>query len=138
MNRPLLIAGALLFLLGLLQGGIVDWFTNPRMALSAHLTAVQSGTAIMVAGGIWSAVSLPQRTEAISRWSIIASMFGLWLGLSLSAATGASEVLPMAGAGYGADAAAEMLVSALVLGSSGLMILGWALLLIGLIRKAAN
>ena len=135
MDKVLLVAGALLFLLGLLQGGVVDLFTNPRMALSAHLTAVQSGTAMMVAGGIWSAVTLGSGRAAIARWSIVGGMFGLWLALSLSAATGASDALPMAGAGYSASPGMETLVTAMVLASSAAMVVGWALLLLGLVRS---
>ena len=134
-DRPLLVAGALLFLFGLLQGAAIDLFVNPRMALSAHLTAVQSGTAVMVVGAIWSAVSLSLRIAAVSRWSIILGMFGLWTGLTLAAATGASAALPMAGEGYEAEPMIETLVSAMVLGSSGLTILGWLLLVAGLVNS---
>ena len=135
MDRTLLVAGALLFLFGLLQGGVIDRFENPRMALSAHLTAVQSGMAMMIVGGIWAAVTLGPRLAAITRWSIAASMFGLWAGLTLSAATGAGRALPIAGSNYAADAQTETVVEAIVLGSSGLMIAGWGLLVAGLIRS---
>ena len=135
MDKVLLVAGALLFLIGLLQGGLVDVFTNPRMALSAHLTAVQSGTAMMVAGGIWSAVTLSPLMAAIARWGIVGGIFGLWLALTLSAATGASDALPMAGAGYSASPGMETLVAAMVLASSAAIVVGWALLLLGLVRS---
>ena len=124
MDKVLLVAGALLFLFGLLQGRVVDLFTNARMALSAHLTAVQSGTAMMVAGGIWSAVTLSSRLAAIARWGIAGGMFGLWLALTLSAATGASGALPMAGAGYSASPGMETLARAMVLASSAAMVVG--------------
>ncbi|MFM9829641.1 MAG: hypothetical protein ACKVOB_13020 [Sphingomonas sp.] len=132
--RSLVAAGALLFLIGLLQGAIVHLFANPRMALSAHLTAVQSGMALMIAGAIWSAVSLDLALGRGARWLIITGMYGLWVGLTLSAATGASAALPIAGAGHHAGDLAETIVSALVLGSSGLITLGWLLLVVGLIR----
>ena len=135
MDKVLLVAGAGLFLAGLLQGGIVDRFTNPRMALSAHLTAVQCGTALMVVGGIWQAVSLSRPFAAFARWSIIAGMVGLWAGLTLAAVSGASRVLPIAGAGFAAEPATETLVAALILLSSGAMIGGWLVLLVGLVRS---
>lgn len=137
-DKALLVAGALLFVLGLLQGALVQSFLNPRMALSAHLTAVQSGTAIMVAGAVWRAVALGQLFTAIARWAIIAGMFGLWVGLTMSAMTGASQSLPIAGAGHSASAATETMVSAIVLGSSGLMTLGWVLVLVGFLRWKAR
>lgn len=134
-QRSLLIAGATLFLVGLLQGAVVQSFTNPRMALSAHLTAMQSGMAMMIAGIIWTALDLNQAAAKLAKWAIIAGMFGLWLGLTAAAATGASRILPIAGAGHQAEATVETFVSFAVLGGSALMTLGWLLLVIGLIRS---
>jgi (hydroxyamino)benzene mutase len=133
-QRQLVIVGALLFLIGLLQGAVVPMFTNPRMALSAHLTAVQSGTAVMVAGMVWSSATLSPALERVARWAIIGGLYGLWTGLTLSAATGASQTLPIAGAGYSASAAVEAGVSALVLLSSVVIVLGWGLFVVGLLR----
>ncbi len=133
-QRSLVLAGAVLFLFGLVQGAAVQGFANPRLALSAHLTAVQSGLALMIAGVVWAGLSLPPRLETIARFTIIVGMFGLWVGLTLAAATGASEVLPIAGAGHGAGRTMEQVVAVLVLGSSGLMTLCWLLFVVGLIR----
>ena len=135
MIRSLILAGAILFLIGLLQGVVVQSFANPRMALSAHLTAVQSGMALMIVGAIWSAVSLNGALAKAAQWAIVVGMYGLWLGLTLSAATGASETLPIAGAGHRAIATTETAVSTIVLGSSGLMTVGWLLFVVGLIRS---
>ncbi len=134
-QKVLIVAGAALFLLGLLQGAAVPAFANPRMALSAHLTAVQSGMALMIVGIVWSAVTLRPRTRAGARSAIVIGMYGLWIGLTAAAATGASKDLPIAGAGHSADATIEQVVSAIVLGSSGLMTLGWIVFLAGLIRS---
>jgi hydroxylaminobenzene mutase len=134
-QKQLVVAGAILFLLGLLQGAAVGQFANARMALSAHLTAVQSGMALMIAGVIWPAVTLPRGLAVLARWATILSMYGLWCGLTMSAATGASEALPMAGAGYSAGPKIELAVTTLVFGSSGLMTLGWLLVVVGLLRR---
>lgn len=133
-QRTLIAAGAILFLFGLLQGAVIQSFANPRMALSAHLTAVQSGMALMIAGVAWQAASLGQRVAATAKWAIIAGMFGLWVGLTLSAATGASNSLPIAGADYGASDLTETLVSTVVLGSSASMTMGWGIFVVGLVR----
>lgn len=133
-SKALVVAGATLFLLGLIQGAAVQLFANPRMALSAHLTAVQSGMALMVVGVVWPVVSLSAALLKACQWSIILGMYALWVGLTLSAATGASEVLPIAGAGHDADRLTETVVTVIVLGSSGLMTLGWLFFTIGLIR----
>ena len=132
--RSLAIAGGTLFLAGLLQGAAVDLFANPRMALSAHLDAVQSGMAVMIAAAFWSATRWGERTEATARWTLAAGMVGLWLGITLAAMTGASEALPMAGAGFSAKPIAEVIVTALIFASSAALTIGWTLFLIGLVR----
>jgi (hydroxyamino)benzene mutase len=133
-QQTLVVAGALLFLFGLLQGAVVQNFLNPRMALSAHLTAVQSGMAMMIAGALWTAADLRLTSSNIARWAIIVGMFGLWVGLTASAATGASNNLPIAGAGHSAAERTEHLVSTAVLGGSVLMTIGWSIFVIGLLR----
>lgn len=140
-STTLIIAGAILFLIGLLQGAIVQSFLNPRMALSAHLTAVQCGMALMIVGVVWPGVALSDRFDPAARWMIIVGMYGLWFGLTLSAAAGAGVSLPIAGAGYRAGAGIEIAVSTLVLGSSGMMTFGWLLFVAGLMRamrRSAN
>lgn len=133
-QRMLVVAGAVLFLFGLLQGAAVQSFVNPRMALSAHLTAVQCGMALMIAGAVWAAVDLGPAVADIARWSIVIGMYGLWFGLTASAASGASSVTPIAGAGHSADKTTETVISIAVLGGSGLMSIGWMLFVFGLIR----
>ena len=133
--KSLVVAGAWLFLLGLLQGVAVSMFANPRMGLSAHLTAVQSGTALMVLGAVWSIAVWPEKVEMLSFWTTLVGTYGLWLGLTLAAATGASEALPMAGKGFSASQTIELGVSGVVMISGGLMIVGWLLFLIGAIRS---
>jgi hypothetical protein len=87
----------------------------------------------MVTGALWSLVALKEALDCLARWAIFLGMWGLWLGLSLSAAAGTSEGLPMAGAGYRADPLVEEIVSAIVLGTSAMMTVGWALFLWGLL-----
>lgn len=130
--RALVVAGTLLFLLGLLQGLAVPIFGNPRMALSAHLTAVQSGIALMILGAVWSIAVWPEKRQKLSFGTTVTGMYGLWLGLTLAAATGASDALPIAGQGHGAGRSIENAVSALVAVSGGLMIIGWLLFLIAI------
>ncbi len=133
-QRTLIQAGAVLFLLGLLQGAVVQDFANPRMALSAHLTAVQCGTALMVTGAVWRWASLSPLFSGLARWAIIAGMYVLWVGLTGAAITGANSILPIAGAGFGAGATAEMLVATAVLGGSVAMTAGWLVFVAGLFR----
>lgn len=132
--RMPILAGAILFLLGLIEGALVQSFLNPRMALSAHLTAVQSGMALMIFGLVWRWVALSSLWSAVARWSVVGGIYALWLGLTLSAATGAGDSLPIAGAGYDAGPLAQTTVSVLVLGGSAAMTVGWSLFVVGLVR----
>jgi hydroxylaminobenzene mutase len=134
-QRTLVVAGALLFFLGLLQGAFVQSFLNPRMALSAHLTAVQSGMAMMIVGALWTSADLRPTFSNIARWAIVIGMFGLWAGLTASAMTGASNNLPIAGAGHSAAQPTENVVSIAVLGGSVLMTIGWSIFVLGLVRE---
>jgi (hydroxyamino)benzene mutase len=134
-GRALAVVGGSLFLAGLLQGLVVDHFPNPRMALSAHLDALQSGMAVMIAAAFWSSVRLSPAIERLAWWTLSVGMVGLWIGITLAAMTGASEALPMAGRGFAAALPTEVVVSAVVIGSSLALLLGWALFLWGLVRR---
>jgi (hydroxyamino)benzene mutase len=134
-TRSLVVAGAVLFLLGLVEGAGVPLFANPRMALSAHLTAAQSGTALMIVGVVWPMAIWSPIAQRLSMWTIVVGFYGLWLALTLAAMTGASEALPIAGHGFGASRATEAAVSVIVIGSSGVMTIGWLIFLIALVRR---
>lgn len=135
-GRLLILAGAVLFMFGLLQGVAIPQFTNPRMGLSAHLAAVQSGMALMIVGVVWSVGYWSGMAERVAFWSSTLGIFGVWLGLSLAAATGASQALPIAGANFSAGPVVEIGVSALVMISGVLTMIGWGLFLHALVRKA--
>ena len=133
--KRLVVSGVWLFVIGLFEGVAVPMFANPRMGLSAHLTAVQSGVALMVMGAIWSLAIWSERTEKLSFWTISIGTYGLWLGLTLAAATGASQSLPMAGLGHSVSPVAEIIVAALVMLSSALMLVGWMLFAVCVTRS---
>lgn len=109
----LIFSGALLFLIGLVQGVVIPKFTNSRMALSAHLSAVQSGMALMIFGIIWGLLSLPMSWHTPVKLALILSMYLIWLGITVSAMTGASKALPIAGEGYTGSKVSENLVTAI-------------------------
>jgi (hydroxyamino)benzene mutase len=118
--------GVLLFVVGLILGGAIPLFTNPRMALSAHLTATQCGIALVAFGLLWPHVGVPERWSALLSHTIWLSIYTLTLGLTLAAAFGASEALPIAGAGHKAKPWQEAMVTSLVLGSSAAMLVALA------------
>jgi len=133
-QRTLVLAGAILFLLGLLEGVVLQSFHNPRMALSAHLTAVQSAMSMMLAGLLWTATHLPEKVLAMGKWGIVIGMFALWIGLTGAAMTGASSVLPIAGAGHQAGPIAEIVVAVAVFTGSFILTVGWSIFVCGLLR----
>src|SRR5947209_8480474 len=92
--------GLLLFLIGLVNGAVVQKVRNPRMGLSAHLTGVQNGLVLIVFGLLWSRVPPTGALPTLAYWGALYSMYGLWLGLFLAAVWGTSRTTPLAGAGF--------------------------------------
>lgn len=128
----LIFAGALLFVIGLFGGVAIPAFKNPRMGLSAHLAAVQSGMAVMIFGLIWSLVELSSGQSAFAKWALIAGNYFILMGMIIAGITGASKALPMAGKGFSGSKGSEVVVMALeVIGAlfslaSGVLII-WGL-----------
>ncbi|MEB3415230.1 hypothetical protein VCJ71_04040 [Alteriqipengyuania sp. WL0013] len=112
------IAGLLLFALGLVLGFAIPAFRNSRMALSAHLTAVQTGTALIATALFWQYCSVPEAWDAPIAITLGVSSYILVAGIALAGASGASSALPIAGKGFHASALLERLVGVLVGASS--------------------
>lgn len=135
-GMDLIISGALLFVIGLVQGVFIPKFENSRMALSAHLTAVQCGTGLMVFGVIWTLVKLPSPWLGLTEAALISSFYLIWLGISIAAATGASKALPIAGAGYSGSKASEHLVTLIESTGVVLSVASGIAIMIGLVSVA--
>jgi hydroxylaminobenzene mutase len=116
-------AGFLLFTLGLLLGVALSKMRNPRMGLSAHLTAVQTGPALIAFALLWRYFSVPPSFASMLIYALVFSSYLLVAGITLASLTGASEALPIAGAGHHATPLQERFVSVLVRGSSVVMAL---------------
>ncbi len=117
-TRPFLIAGVLLFLLGLLNGFVLQQFANPRMALSAHLAAMQNALVLVVFGLVQKYL---HQTAAAARWCYWLGVYGLyaiWVSLLLAAIWGTSGATPIAGAGFSASAGRENTVNVLLYSGS--------------------
>lgn len=128
----LIFTGAFLFVVGLFQGLLIPFFKNPRMGLSAHLTAVQTGTAIMVFGVIWSLIELSPFVSTIAKSALIAGNYLIWSGITLAAITGASEALPIAGKGFHGARLSEIVVKTIEIAGVVLSLLSGVLILYGL------
>jgi hydroxylaminobenzene mutase len=134
LGKKLVFWGAVLFLLGLLQGALIPYFLNPRMALSAHLAAVQSGMALMIFGLIWGALALEEKWFKVAYYSSIASMFLVWFAISLSAVFGASRALPMAGKGFSSTLLIETVVELVVYIGAGSGVISITVIVFGLYK----
>lgn len=132
LQKQLIFSGALLFLLGLLEGVVIPYFTNSRMGLSAHLAAVQSAMALIVFGAVWSHVKLSEMLLGITAWASIFSMYVVWLGLTLAGILGTSKATPIAGAGFHGSPSAELLTEAIITIGAGAGFVGAGLLIFGL------
>lgn len=132
LQKQLIFSGALLFLLGLLEGVLIPYFTNSRMGLSAHLAAVQSAMALMIFGAVWGYLVLSPRLEKLAAGASIFSMYVVWLGLTLAGILGTSKATPIAGAGFQGSAFAELLTEAIITLGAGAGVIGSVLIVWGL------
>jgi len=106
------------------------------MGLSAHLAAVQSGMALMIFGVVWELLTLQEKWLKIAYSSALASMYLVWISITMSAIFGASKALPMAGKGFSASSLVESSVLITVYLGAGLGILSGILIVLGLFGLA--
>jgi hydroxylaminobenzene mutase len=136
-RRRILWHGMALFLIGLLTGLAQQHFANIRMALAAHLEGVMNGTFLLAAGAIWSEVRLSSGAKTIAYWTLLAGTYGNWAMTTIAAILGTAALSPITGAGHGAAAWQEALVTAGFITIGFAIISASALLLWGLRRNAA-
>ncbi|WOF73464.1 hypothetical protein QMT40_001095 [Parvibaculaceae bacterium PLY_AMNH_Bact1] len=67
----------------------------------------------MIFGIIWGLVALPAFWHTPVKLALILSVYLIWLGITVSAVTGASKALPIAGEGYTGSKISEHLVTAI-------------------------
>jgi len=98
-SAMLCFTGLLLFLLGLLVGFGIPVFASPRVGVSAHATAVQSGTALIVVGLLWPHLEFWNGWSVPTAYGLWVSLYLLFAGLILGAAWATGRSLPIAGGG---------------------------------------
>lgn len=97
LERRLAFAGLLLFVFGLVIGFAVRAFPNPRLALSAHLNGVQSGTILIVLGLLWPRLAVWSAAAGPLASAVWISFWGLEVGMVLAALVPAAPAAAPAG-----------------------------------------
>jgi hydroxylaminobenzene mutase len=121
--------GALLFLLGLLTGFGIPKFRSPRIGLSAHLDAIESGLGLIAFGLLLLHLRISIGWASLIAHTMWISLYLLWLGLMVGAVFGTGRTIPMAGAGLVAKPWQENAAATLIsVGSVGSVVAIAALL----------
>jgi hydroxylaminobenzene mutase len=113
-SRPLLRAGLLLFLLGLVTGFLMPLYANPRMGLASHLEGVMNGMFLVLLGLAWGHLRMAERAR---RWLARIAVYGTyanWVATLLAAVWGAGAMMPLAAGGRTGSAAQEAVVAGLL------------------------
>ena len=120
-SSTLCFMGALLFMLGLLTGFGIPMFRSPRIGLSAHLAAIESGLALIAFGLLLPHLAISTVWVGAIGHSLWISLYVQWVGLLFAAVYGTGKVFPIAGAGLAATAwqenTARILITIGALGS---------------------
>lgn len=137
--RKLATLGAVLVMLGLLTGWLVQLMANPRMGLAAHLEGLMNGILLLALAGCWRHVRLPAG-QAQWCWRLLAyGTLANWLATLLAAIWGAGAAsMPITGAGYQAEPWQNQLVLALLISLSLAMIGAFALVIKGLLARRSE
>ena len=123
MQRRLAWHGMLLFLLGLLMGGVVQSVANPRIGLSAHVGTILNGTFLIALGAVWGWVTLGPRLMATAFWLAVGGSYANCVFLFLASVFGTSRSTPLHGAGHvGRWWQEDLVEGGLVLGAVTLLI----------------
>jgi (hydroxyamino)benzene mutase len=131
-HRALLRAGFLLMLLALLSGTVIPLFTNPRLAVSAHVTGMMSGLLLVALGLAWGALRQSEARGRLVRALFLYGGYANWGVSLLGAAWGTKRLTPVAGAGYGAAPWQETVVQVGLLSLVLAMLLGTFLVVLAL------
>jgi hydroxylaminobenzene mutase len=129
--------GVGLFLLGLLGGAAIPRMKSPRIGLSAHIAAIESGILLIALGLLGARLTLSEGVAAWVAHLSWLSLYVLWVGLMLGGIWGTGRTLPIAGAGFTAKPGEERIAAVLILGGSLGSTVATVILLFGWSWRAA-
>jgi len=87
---------------------------------------------LLVGGVVWKRLELSEGLRSVAFWLLLFAAYGGWGFCLLAAAFGASQMLPIAGAGYSAAPWQEHLVSAGLMAVASSMLIVVCCMLYGL------
>jgi hydroxylaminobenzene mutase len=139
--RQILIHGMFFILVGLLWGLVVPHTPYPRLALDAHIGFEGSGLLYIVLAILL--LTLPHGVGRKSIWVMLASVWLTWVMLLSEVANawwGTIQILPIAAHQAGATGGTpgqELVVKLAHIIAGLVLIVAWALLIIGFVRTPA-
>lgn len=107
-------SGLLLFVIGLLNGVVISKTKSPRLSLSAHLTAVQSGTFLIAIAWAWPVFAMGPSLSMLIAYGLSGALHVLWAAFFLAGLWGAGHGLAIAGQGLETTAIRQAIVTALL------------------------
>jgi hydroxylaminobenzene mutase len=137
-RRRLLRHGVLIVLVSLIEGGFVPIFTNPRMAVAAHVGGITTGLLTALFGLVWAELRLGTGAQRALFWLGVYQAWSQTAGLILAAAFGTSRTTPLAGAGHAGAPWQEAVVAVLLTTGAIAVLACCALVVHGLRRPAAD
>lgn len=119
-SSTLCFMGALLFALGMLIGAAIPKFRSPRIALSTHLAAIESGLGIIAFGLLMPHLAISAGWAGAIGYGLWGSLYVMCIGLLFAALFGTGKVFPIAGGGQPAKLWQENTATTLIaIGSIG-------------------
>lgn len=138
-GRQILVHGLALILVGLVWGLVVPHTPFPRLALGAHIQLVTNGMLFVAMALLLLAV--PNNVGARSASLMLVAACLTWIMALTEVANswwGTSQILPLAAQQAGATGGAiwqELVVKLAHIGAGLALILAWALLVAGFLKK---
>jgi hydroxylaminobenzene mutase len=131
-SRRLMWHGALLFLLGLITGLLVQTFANPRMGVSAHLEGVLNGILLIALGLLWDKLNLSGQMLNAAFWLALYGSYVNWGATLLAAIMGTRSLAPIAAGSHVGAPWQEFLITAALVTIVVAMLIVALLVLLGL------
>ncbi len=135
MQTFLLVAGLILFLLGLITGMVVPMTKNPRMAVASHLQGMTNGPFLIIVGLLWPYLHLWRAVGIVAVVLLTFGAYANWLATQLASLWGAGHrFAPGAAGDHRGTPAQERIVDLLLASLAPAMVLATVILIVGVLR----